>query len=220
MSIPTSFKSTVCNGAASYGVILDDIAVSKLGRYFEILSDFNLRTNLVSKGDMKRFAEYHILDSLKIASCVDLSGFGRAMDFGSGAGLPGIPLAAAFPDMEMVCVDSRTKRCVFLSAAVTEIPLHNVHVLHSKAESLSSDYDCAFDCVLTRATTSLDSFFRIAGRFILPQGMLVAIKGDDIDNEIQTLKKTIDSSLFNIDISRPSIVNNVRTGYIVTISEK
>ena len=218
MTAASSFGTTVRNGAETYGITLGDEAITRLENYFEILTAYNLRTNLVSKGDMERFAEYHILDSLKIASCIDLSGVRRAMDFGSGAGLPGIPLAVVFPGMEMYCVDSRTKRCAFLSAAVSDIPLQNVRVLRSRAESLPADYNRFFNCIVTRATVSLESFFRIAWRFSAPHGILVAIKGDDIGDEIQSLKNAADLSLFNIEISRPAPVENVRTGHIVTIS--
>ncbi|MFC1551771.1 16S rRNA (guanine(527)-N(7))-methyltransferase RsmG [Candidatus Latescibacterota bacterium] len=218
MPIPESFGATILSGAGAYGISLDDTAISRFETYYEVLSEYNFRTNLVSKGDMKRFPEYHILDSLKIASCHDMSGVGRMMDFGSGAGLPGIPLAIAFPHIEMYLVDSRKKRCEFLSAAVERIPLSNAHVLQRRAEILSEDHDRSFDCVVTRATVSLEAFFRCARRFITAGGSLVSIKGDDIENELTALKKAVDPKLININVSSPKEVNNVRNGYIVTIS--
>lgn len=218
MPTPESFGSTILSGAGAYGIMLDDSAVSLLETYYEVLSEYNLRTNLVSKGDMKRFPEYHILDSLKIASCHDMSGVGRMMDFGSGAGLPGIPLAVAFPHIETYLVDSRKKRCEFLCAAVERMPLSNVHVLQNRAETLSEDHDRSFDFVVTRATVSLEAFFLCARRFITAAGSLVSIKGDDIENELRALKKAVDPKLFNIIVSPPKAVNNVRNGHIVTIS--
>ena len=218
MPPPESFGSIILSGAEAYGITLGDTAVSRFQTYYEVLSEYNFRTNLVSKGDMNRFPEYHILDSLKIASCHDMSGVGRMMDFGSGAGLPGIPLAIAFPHIETYLVDSRKKRCGFLSAAVERIPLSNAHVLLSRAETLPEDYDRSFDCVVTRATVSLDAFYRCTRRFITASGSLVSIKGDDIENELRALKKAVDPKLINITVSSPQEVNNIRNGHIVTIS--
>lgn len=220
MSIPKAIGNTLQRNAAVYGIMLDDTALSRFQTYYDILSDYNLRTNLVSKGDMKRFREYHILDSLKIASCHDIQGVGRMMDFGSGAGLPGIPLAIAFPHIETLLVDSRKKRCDFLSAAVEALSLSKTSVLCNRIETLPEDYNRSFDLVATRATVPLDRFFLCASRFIKDKGSLVSIKGDDIEDEIIALKNAVDPKLFNINISAPKEVLNVRNGNIVSISAK
>jgi 16S rRNA (guanine527-N7)-methyltransferase len=220
MPTPKLFIEKILDGAGIYGLSLDDTAVSRLETYYDILSEYNLRTNLVSKGDMRRFPEYHILDSLKIVSCQDMSGISRMMDFGSGAGLPGIPLAVAFPHIETYLVESRKKRCEFLSAAIERMSLSNAHVLQSRAESLSGEYDRSFELVVTRATVSLEMLFRCTGRFITAAGALVSIKGDDIEKELGDLKNAVDPKLININVSPPKPVNNVRSGHIVTISAR
>ncbi|MFC1489798.1 16S rRNA (guanine(527)-N(7))-methyltransferase RsmG [Candidatus Latescibacterota bacterium] len=215
-----SFRINLRRDAAVYDIALNEAALDSFDKYREILSEYNLRTNLVSKGDMDRFLEYHILDSLKIASCYDMAGVRRIMDFGSGAGLPGIPLAIAFPEIETVLVESRNKRSEFLSAAVDFIPLPKTTVLSNRLETLGEDYNRSFDLVITRATFKLDKFFLSARRFITPAGSLISIKGNDIEDEIVALKKAAGAKLFNINISAPKEVLNVRSGNVVLISPK
>ena len=88
MPIPDDFFRMLSSGALSYGIHLDDTALALFKRYTDILTVWNEKMNLVSKRDMERFLEYHLLDSLKIASCVDMAAIGKVLDFGSGAGLP------------------------------------------------------------------------------------------------------------------------------------
>lgn len=206
------------NGASVYGVSLCSSAVERFQQFEALLTDWNRRTNLVSKNDMSRLVTHHFLDSLKLASAVHIGESARILDFGSGAGFPGIPLAIAFDHAVVYLVESRKKRCAFLSEVTGEIGLENVTVLCSRVESLGADFDCSFSLVATRATESLPSFHALTSRFLAPGGSLAAIKGEDIEEEYERLNDTVDGKVFNILRTRPPVVQGVRTGWIVSFT--
>ena len=208
---------SLVSGASHYGISLDEKTVSSFERYYELIATWNRRMNLISTRDCERFFDYHILDSLKVASCVDLKPVSRMMDFGSGAGLPGIPLSIVFPHIAVTLVESRLKRCLFLNEAVSNIPDLHVTVIRSRVEELPEKFNDSFDMVITRATMNLEKFFICCRRFITPHGSLVAIKGDSIKNELLELQKHVNSRFFHIHTLFPKAVENVRSGTIITI---
>jgi len=206
-------------GASGYGITLGRDALDLFNRYHTLLSSWHVLMNLVSHRDMKRLVPYHFLDSLKLASCYDFSLARVALDFGSGAGFPGIPLSLAFPSLETYLIDSRDKRCRFLDAAVESLGIH-AHVIRSRVENLPLSFSRQFDCVLTRGTVSLKTFFLLCERFISSGGVLAAVKGDDIMEELDELRTTCNMSVFNITSTVPPFVHGVRSGNIITITRQ
>ncbi len=99
MEHASEFKHAVLEGGQFYGVHPDEDSLEAFVSYYDLLSEWCSKVNLVSKRDMNRFEEYHILDSLKVASIFNFCGKQSILDFGSGAGLPGIPLAISFPEL-------------------------------------------------------------------------------------------------------------------------
>jgi 16S rRNA (guanine527-N7)-methyltransferase len=218
MDDTTRFFSVLSSGASGYGLSLDQRTLSLFTSYTELVSSWNERMNLVSSLDMPRFVEYHLLDSLKISTCINLSSCKKIMDFGSGAGLPGIPIALVFPHVLVTLVESVGKKCRFLMEAVSVLSLRNVTVLHSRIEDLPSSLDGSFDYVVTRATGKLARYTLIASRFINSAGSLVSIKGDRIANELRELEKKVDARVFHITVIHPVTIPNVRTGTVVLLS--
>jgi 16S rRNA (guanine527-N7)-methyltransferase len=204
--------------ASLYGITLDENSLSFFESYYSLLADWNSRMNLVSKRDLNRLFTYHFLDSLKIASCFDFSQVNRMLDFGSGAGFPGIPLSLAFPHIETFLVDSRKKRCIFLQHVVSHLAFDHINVLWSRIEDLPEQYNGYFDTVVTRATVSLAVFFRLCRRLVRSGGSLIAIKGGRIEDELSELNTIADSQVFNIHVASPNAIPHVRTGRIIIIS--
>ena len=213
-------SSLLRKGASHFGVSLDNTSISKLFDYKDLVSDWNRRMNLVSSRDLERFIDYHILDSLKVASSIDFSAITSFMDFGSGAGLPGIPLAIAFPHTRATLVDSRLKRTAFLNHAVESLPLPNVTVLRSRGEELPVSFNKSFDLVVTRATVKLPEFFHLAERFIPSGCSPLAVKGNSIDDELSALNSCADRRVFHISSTIPPHLENVRSGTLVTITRR
>ena len=212
------FRNDLYNGASLYGINLDDKTLSLFETYYDLILDWNSLINLVSKRDINRFVEYHLLDSLKISSCFDMFKVKKILDFGSGAGLPGIPLTLAFPHLETFLVDSRKKRCIFLEKVIKSIPPIEARVICSRIENLSENLNEYFDVVITRGTVKLKNFFLYSSRFIHNRGSLVSIKGDNIEDEVINLKNGLDSNFFHIKQMVPKDVFNVRKGKIIIIT--
>lgn len=222
-------RSILIDGFDCYGIHSDDSVISRLDDYTALVRDWSTRMNLVSLRDCERFVEYHLLDSLKTAVCVDYSSMHRILDFGSGAGLPGIPLAIVYDHLDVTLLDSRLKRSVFLEHAVSSLSLENASVVRNRIEELPRTFDRSFDCVITRATTGLSEFLRLTHRFLSPGGILVSIKGDDICSELDSLNDSLSNlscvkkghahHRFNSMTTVPPPFANVRQGHIVTISK-
>ncbi len=215
----TKFKKCLSHGASLYGIDLDDNSLSRFETYYDLILDWNARINLISRRDINRFVEYHLLDSLKVASCFDISAVNRMLDFGSGAGLPGIPLSLAFPHIKTFFVDSKKKRCIFLEEAVVKIPALDTRVLCSRLENLPDSYNEYFDMVITRGTVKLEPFFHLSQSLVQHGGSLISIKGDNIDDEFTALQNAADSKVFNIKQMVPAEVQNVRKGSVIIITK-
>jgi 16S rRNA (guanine527-N7)-methyltransferase len=214
----TLFIQSLRHGLEYFHLPSDAHALDCYTRYFEVLLDWNSRMNLISGRDMDRFVEYHLLDSLKLLSCADFSGVTRILDFGTGAGLPGIPLAIALPHCHITLVDSIQKRTFFLETAVSALSLSNVTVVRARAEELPSSLNASFDAVVTRATVRLGDYFQLCARFIKPGGFLASIKGEQISEELDELRKMKRIRLFNIRDCVPYVPEKVRAGHVVLIS--
>jgi 16S rRNA (guanine527-N7)-methyltransferase len=211
-------REIIKQGASIYGISLDDTILDKFELYTDILTQWNENMNLVSARDMLRFVDYHILDSLKVASCYDFLKTHTLMDFGSGAGLPGIPLALAFPHIKVTLVESRKRRCLFLEHVIKSLSLTNVTFYHTRIEAIPTTFNETFDVVISRATVFLDEYFRVASRFVSSHGSLIAIKGESIDDEITSLSSIINHERFSVICVNPLPVKNVRQGKTVIIT--
>lgn len=110
-----------------------------LNRYAELVRAYATRLNLVSLDDLDRFEARHIQDSLRVLPLLEGAPEGPCVDVGSGAGLPGIPLAAASPDRMWRLIEPRRKRSGFVEEAVRELGLDNVEVLAVSAEQAARD---------------------------------------------------------------------------------
>jgi len=151
-----------------------------LVRYTELLRDWNQRINLVSRRDTARILSYHVVDSLAVHRLIPRDA--RVCDVGSGAGLPGIPLAIVRPDLQLLLIEASQKRGQFLRLAKTELGLGNVDVLNERAESINP-LEC--DVVLSRLSGTLPDVVRDAGRHHKPNGTIVLYKTRDCATELQ-----------------------------------
>ena len=211
------FHSVLFEGARQYGIDLSGPVLDSFFSYYTMLSLRNTGTNLISKCDISRFVEYHLLDSLKVASVFDFSVVRTMMDFGSGAGLPGIPLSFAFPYITATLIESRSKRVDFLKDVITSFPFVKAQVIKTGIDSLSASFNGTFDVVITRATVKLKKFYSFSSRFLAPGGSLISIKGDSISAEVSELKSVLNKQFFNLTIRTPAPVADVRSGTIVLI---
>lgn len=169
-------------GAARLGVALDKQGVARMLDYLALLAQWNRAYNLTSIEGIDESVTAHLLDSLSIAPY--LAGE-RIADIGTGAGLPGIPLAIAAPERQFTLVDSRAKKTRFVRHAARDLGLDNVEVVESRVE----DYrpETAFDTVTARALASLPRLLELGGHLLAPGGVLLAMKGRNPEAEVREL---------------------------------
>lgn len=150
----------------------------KIGHYLKLLDQWNRVYNLTTVPAPERY-QRHILDSLSILP--KLAG-NNILDIGTGAGLPGIPLALACPQRHFVLLDKSAKKCRFLKQVVIELQLSHVNVVQSRVEEYHPD--SLFDTVVSRAFAHLAEFVQAAWPLCQPEGYMLAMKGSAIEREI------------------------------------
>ena len=144
--------------------------VEKLEQYLALITKWNKVTNLTSIDNPEQMVVIHLLDSLSIQPY--LSGH-RILDVGSGAGLPGIPLALINKDKDFILLDSNGKKTRFMVQAAIELEIRNIEVVHSRAQ----DFQGEFDHVVCRAFAGTDDFVKTCSHLLAPGGTLLAMKG-------------------------------------------
>jgi len=165
-----SLRQRLCAGISELGLALDDAAIERLLAYVELLERWNAAYNLTAVRDPADMVTRHLIDSLAIARHVQGA---TLADLGSGAGLPGIPLAIAAPEREILLVDSNGKKARFLREAVRRLGLARVRVAESRVENVEG----SFDCITARAFASLAEMLGWGGHLLAQDGTWLALKG-------------------------------------------
>lgn len=169
-------------GLRELNLILPGTAQQKILAYLQQLHKWNQSYNLSGIKNIDEMMTFHILDSLAMASHIEGE---LIVDVGTGAGLPGIPLAIFFPDKKFILIDSNSKktRFIFQTASLLELP--NVQVIHKRIE----DYECQqqVDIVTSRAFSSLADFVNSSQHLLQAQGKFLAMKGQVPLEEIAAL---------------------------------
>lgn len=151
-------------------------------RYLELLQRWNQTYNLTAITDPREMVYLHLIDSLVIRPY--LTG-NRLLDIGTGAGLPGIPLAITNPDKHFVLLDKNNKKTRFLTQVTAELGLKNVEVVHTRCEDFHPKQ--CFDSILSRAYASLWLFVNSSKHLLCKNGWWIAMKGRYPLDEISEL---------------------------------
>ena len=162
-------------GLGALGLDLDPVARGKLGDYVALLEKWNRTHNLTAIRDPAQMVTHHLLDSLAVLPHLPPGAVVRAIDVGSGGGLPGIPLAIARPELRVTLLDSNRKKSAFLEQAAIELPLANVDVVAGRVEVYAPKL--AFDVVISRAYSALAMFVAQTRHLLAPGGRWLAMKG-------------------------------------------
>jgi 16S rRNA (guanine527-N7)-methyltransferase len=154
----------------------------RLLAYLELLAKWNRAFNLTAVREPAEMLSRHLLDSLAILPW--LRG-GRLLDVGTGPGLPGIPLALARPELQVVLLDSNGKKTRFLRQVRLELGLDNVEVVEARVEAYAAD--APFDIITSRAFAQLRDFVALTRPLLAPGGRWLAMKGRLDENELTAL---------------------------------
>ena len=178
-------------GIEALGLTLHQSQVDQLIEYLYLLQKWNQHYNLTAIRELDRMLSYHVLDSLSIMPV--LQGCRKAMDVGSGAGLPGIPLAIALPDTVWIMLDSSAKKTRFIQQAIAHCGLRNAQVVHARVQ----DYHApdSLDFIVSRAYASLAEFCESVSHLLDSRTQLLTMKAGLKQQE----KQELDENRFSID---------------------
>jgi len=179
--------------AAQYAV--SPAAQEQLIHYLQLLIQWNQAYNLTSVRDPQEMITRHILDSLSISPYLQGQ---RILDVGTGAGLPGIPLALTQPQREFVLNDSNGKKTRFLTQVVLTLKIPNVTISQARVEQLPST-PC-FDSIVSRAFSSIAEFVNLTQHLCCENGCWLAMKGENPTKEIAELDDQFSTIVYDLTV--------------------
>ena len=170
---------------------LTDVQREQLSQLDGLYHEWNAKINVISRKDIDNLYEHHVLHSLAIAKAVNFRPGTAVLDFGTGGGFPGIPLAIMFPESRFTLIDGTGKKIRVAQEVASAIGLQNCEALHRRGEEERGKYDF----VVSRAVMPLPDLLKIVRKNIsdrqqnaLANGIL-CLKGGNVDGEIHTFRK-------------------------------
>ncbi len=162
--------------------------LNKLAFFHDLIIEWNEKINLISRKNIDKIEEQHLLHSLAIAKVIDFKDNSKILDVGTGGGFPGIPLAIVFPEVHFTFVDSIQKKINAVKDMVDRLDLENVRVIHGRAEKVNGK----FDFVTARAVARTEKLVmwtrkKISGKSngnTLANGYLL-LKGGNLEEELE-----------------------------------
>jgi len=181
-----AINNQLASGVAQLELALPESATQQLLAYMALLHKWNRVYNLTAIRERSKWVSHHLLDSLAVMAHLPE---GSMVDVGTGAGLPGVPIAVAQPERHVALLDSNHKKGAFLQQIVIEERLRNCEVHIGRAE----DWQPAkrFDGAISRAFSDLAGFVDAARGLVREGGWLAAMKGVHPDEELGQLPKDV-----------------------------
>ena len=162
----------------------------------ELYRDWNSKINVISRKDIDNLYEHHVLHSMAIAKMVNFRPGTRILDFGTGGGFPGIPLAILFPECQFKLIDGTGKKIRVTQEVAQAIGLKNCEPAHLRGEDEKGKYDF----IVSRAVMPLPDLVKIVKKNIakeqrnaLPNG-IICLKGGNLDAELQPYRKLVEKA--------------------------
>ena len=175
---------------------LSDEQQRQLSMLDELYRDWNAKINVISRKDIDNLYEHHVLHSMSIAKMVNFRPGTKILDFGTGGGFPGIPLAILFPKCHFKLIDGTGKKIRVAQEVCNAIGLTNCEPCHLRGEDESGRYDF----VVSRAVMPLPDLVKIvrkniakANKNALPNG-IICLKGGDLQAEILPFRKLVETA--------------------------
>jgi 16S rRNA (guanine527-N7)-methyltransferase len=178
-----SQQQILADGLAAQGMTLPQETQRKLLGYIALLAKWNKVHNLTAVRDPEEMVKLHLLDSLAVLPHLRS---GNLLDVGSGAGLPGIPIALARPELKVTVLDSSHKKATFLRQAKGELGLDNLDVVRARVEEYQPEQK--FDQVISRAFSDIAEFVKLTAHLRSADGVWLAMKGVYPFDELAQLK--------------------------------
>ena len=209
------------DGARRLGIELDDEQIELLDRFAALLVEANRSLNLTRITEPAEIVTGHYLDSLTCLAACSIPQGARVIDIGTGAGLPGIPIKIARPDLDITLLDSSGKKLRFIEEAATDIGV-DVNLVHARAENAGRDpaHREAYDVAVTRALADMKTLAELCLPLVKVGGVLIAQKSEGADEEIDAARPLIGQLGGRIDkITRMTIPCTQITRRLVVVSK-
>ena len=175
-------RDSLLSGLQALDMVDNQELIDPLLAFLMLMEKWNKTYNLTSIRNRLEMVRLHLLDSLAVLPYLRGP---RVIDIGTGAGLPGIPLAIGAPDMEFTLLDSNAKKTRFVQQAVLELKLKNITVCHRRVEDYQPDIK--FNTAISRAFSSLQDFVGSTSHLLGEQGVMLAMKGLIPDQELSQM---------------------------------
>lgn len=171
---------------------LSDSQKQQFMDYYEMLIERNKVMNLTAITEVSEVIKKHFIDSLMLIRVVALDNQ-RLLDLGTGAGFPGIPLKIAFPDLEVVLLDSLNKRLIFLQEVIEKLKLKKIMTLHGRAEDYGKNpqYREKFDICVSRAVAKLSSLSEYCIPYVNKDGFFISYKSGKVEEELISSERAL-----------------------------
>ena len=173
---------------------LTEEQIRQFGALWDLYRDWNSKINVISRKDIENLYEHHVLHSLALAKALKFKPGTSVLDFGTGGGFPGIPLAILFPEVSFKLIDGTGKKILVANSIAESIGLKNVYAEQKRGEDEKGKYDF----VVSRAVMPLQELVKIVRKNIskndrnsLPNGIIV-LKGGKLDEEIKNYRKLVE----------------------------
>ncbi|MEE1502746.1 MAG: 16S rRNA (guanine(527)-N(7))-methyltransferase RsmG [Acutalibacteraceae bacterium] len=187
---------------SDYGIEFNQDLAEKLEIYGRLLKEWNDKINLTAIKDDEGIAVKHFLDCLLVSKVADFKNGMKVIDVGTGAGFPGLVIAAAYPDVNVTLLDSTGKKLKAVENIAEEMGVKNVQIVHSRAEDAGKnpEFREKYDFATARAVAELRVLLEYTLPFVKKDGYFLSLKGatakEEIDgagNSLNTLGGKIDS---------------------------
>jgi len=179
--------------ATAVGVMLDETQASQLALYRDLLIEWNERFNLTAITDDASILSRHFADSLSaLHPMTPIHGL-TVIDVGTGAGLPGIPLKIARPDLDVTLLDGTGKKVAFCETVIAELGLSGIRIIKGRAEELAhqKEHRAYYKVVIARALAPLPTLVEYLLPFARMNGICIAMKGSDAHTEVELAARAI-----------------------------
>jgi 16S rRNA (guanine527-N7)-methyltransferase len=204
--------SLLQSGLQQLDITFDEDQVDRLRVYLELMLKWNKAYNLTAITQPEKMVAYHVLDSLSILS--EFGANNHCLDVGTGAGLPGIPLAIMLPQSSWVLLDSNGKKTRFVQQAIASCRISNVKVVQSRIQDYHAE--SSFDVIVSRAYSSLQDFVTSVAPLWQSGSRLITMKTELSKAELESL----DPHLYKLQVTPLQVPGIAQKRSLVTIRQQ